>query len=152
MPLLTIASLPSENTVQWTNYTHWIVIQSHVYLSKAHALRHHAALLASRCTVHGLAIDISGDFKLGSEPWKCQTQEHLHFYKLRTEKSSKSQGMNVYGRISDGCKEATGAWGRLKILRWAGSQSWERRSWLPCEAHAGCEMSAYSQMVDLRCL
>ena len=45
-----------------------------------------------------------------------------------------------------------GAWGCLNILRWAGSQSWERRSWLPHEAHAGFEVSAHSQVVDLRWL
>lgn len=36
------------------------------------------------------------------------------FHELKTEKSSKSQGMNVYGRISDGCQEAIWGMGTFK--------------------------------------
>lgn len=94
---------------------------------------------------------LSGDFKLGRNPESVRTQEHLHFYKLRTEKSSKSQGMNVYGRISDAA--AGGHWGMrtFKDPPLVASPGRDRAGF-PVR-HAGCEMSAYSpQMVDLRCL
>lgn len=43
-----------------------------------------------------------------------------------------------------------GQWGHLKILSGAGSQPWERRNQFPHDAHAGFEVAAHSQVVDLR--
>ena len=49
-------------------------------------------------------------------------------------------------------RKLSGVWGHLKILCWAGSQPWERGSWLSRDAQPGCKVSAHSHMVDLRWL